>query len=223
MSNIDSAYVGGYLFSLEAVKHLLMMAYGVDEDVATLETALRVFSLRMDLESPNFVPYGPLDRNHDCAQGWVLGCRLAFIHHGSSPLDVSLDRKAQAYADYWFPAHLRGLAEFKDVHYVQFRYRRTAYHGMLFSYGSLWCKAKECAGQMNYVCPRRRAKWLREQEQRGQLYPCISPPLPSTLYEEEPSESESETESIIEGASTFKSRAPQTIWAALRLHVEYSI
>ncbi|KAH9917405.1 peptidase S8/S53 domain-containing protein [Epithele typhae] len=206
MSNIDSAYVGGYLFSLEAVKHLLVMAYGVHEDVATLQTALRVLSQHRDLDSPNFVPYGPIDTNHNCAQGWVLGCRLAFIHSGSSSLDVSLDCKAQAYADYWFPPHLRGLAEFKDVKYVQSRYRRTAHPT-----GFIWNKAKECAGEKIRVCPRTRAKWLRGQEQRGQLYPCISPPLPSTLYEDESSESESETESIMEGASTVKPRTPQVV------------
>ncbi|KAH9938992.1 uncharacterized protein BXZ73DRAFT_76154 [Epithele typhae] len=118
-----SSYIGGYLFSEEAAKHILAKACGVPGlEMATILRTRVYFDHKFLLRAPNLVPYGPVDSQDffRCSQGWVLACRFAFVPVGDPAPDVFLDKDAEKVADHWYPRSLRDLEEFKHVKYVQF-------------------------------------------------------------------------------------------------------
>ncbi|KAH9910167.1 uncharacterized protein BXZ73DRAFT_109412 [Epithele typhae] len=213
VSASTSAYVGGYLFSVDAIKHLLMKSYGIDERViasrGALTCAREVFWNRKFLDRPGFVPFGLLDEQFDCPDGWVLGCRLAFGWDGMPAPDVSLNVQVQAYADYWYPQALRGLEEFKDVKYVQFRLLRK-----IGCANFMVDKARDCTKEKPPLNVRGQVQWLQSEAEKGRFHSYFAPRLLSVLYKED-----------VENDSGFESGedvpALSSLWAPRRfLHRE---
>ncbi|KAH9925414.1 uncharacterized protein BXZ73DRAFT_103294 [Epithele typhae] len=129
-------HLSGYIFSLDAIAHLCVKAYGMSEEYVrkqgTINVAQRFLDKHISQDSPEFIRVGC----RSCCKEWndptfsqlyLLTCRLAFVAPQAKMPDLSLDEETKAYADYWYPPSLRGLKEFSDVRYVQMR--QPTHHG----------------------------------------------------------------------------------------------
>lgn len=123
------AYMGGFLLTEQQIGQLCIAAYGQSQayvdHMGPLDTAFEYFCNRAALDSPNFVA---VDYRHHkiptIGEAYVLPCRIAFVNHGTPPPDLPFDEKAEAYANYWFPPHVRHSEPFKNVPYVECKYPR---------------------------------------------------------------------------------------------------
>lgn len=93
--------------------------------MGSLDTAFEYFCNRAALDSPNFVA---VDYRHHkiptIREAYILPCRIALVNHGTPPPDLPFDEKAEAYANYWFPPHVRHSEPFKNVPYIECKYPR---------------------------------------------------------------------------------------------------
>ncbi|KAH9921474.1 uncharacterized protein BXZ73DRAFT_79883 [Epithele typhae] len=81
-------FAAGYVFTLEAIGHLCVMAYGLSE-----ETVRQL--------GHSALPIG----------------RLAFVGPGMKPPKLPLDEETERFVDVWYPPSIRELEQFSDVHY----------------------------------------------------------------------------------------------------------
>lgn len=83
--------------------------------------ARRYLQTKAAIDGPTLYPANYLSKTspRKVLQGWILPCRLAFVLPEQPRPALPLDADAEAYADVWFPRHLRESDAFKDVRYVE--------------------------------------------------------------------------------------------------------
>ena len=117
-------YVGGYLLSASQVGRLCVEAWGIPQArvdyVGPLECAFYYLDNLTSFDAPTLVPVR-VYRNDPKAKelGIILTCSIGYTDIGAPKPDLSLTDEVQAYADRWFPPHIRKSPTFRKCAYVQ--------------------------------------------------------------------------------------------------------
>ena len=118
-------YVGGYLLSASQVGRLCVEAWGIPqarvESQGPLDCAFYYLNSLTGLDSPTIVPVKAHCQNDPKAKdiGFILTCSIGYTDIGAPKPDLSLTDEVQAYADRWFPPHIRKSPTFRKCVYVQ--------------------------------------------------------------------------------------------------------
>ncbi|KAH9925394.1 uncharacterized protein BXZ73DRAFT_103276 [Epithele typhae] len=183
----EVVFLAGYVFSLTAIAHLCMKAYGIPEEtiyrVGPLQAANEYLKSYLDLDSPQFIPFDCDQCRNQCDPAlkgrFILPCHLAFVDQGMKRPDIPLDADAKAYLDYWYPPSLRRLEHFSDVNFIVTRY--PAHHGPR---RMIHVKAGEyqlmhLSGQSDEVIVQSAVERLKEDEDHGYPASLLGPTLPA--------------------------------------------